>query len=66
MIILNIQNYSIHKLLIFISWILFLYIFHFLIYYDYRKIAEPNSKVMTKKEIFQLFRKKASENNKVF
>ena len=65
-LILNLQNYSIHKFLTLVSWILFFYIFYFLIYYDYRKIAEPDLKVMTKKEIFQLFRKRASENNKIF
>ena len=47
-------------------WILFFYIFYFLIYYDYRRINEPDLKVMTKKEIFQLFRKRASKNNKIF
>ena len=51
-LILNLQNYSIYKFLTLISWILFFYIFYFLIYYDYRKIAEPDLKVMTKKEIF--------------
>ena len=65
-LILNLQNYNIHKFLILVSWILFFYIFYFLIYYDYRNIAEPDLKVMTKKEIFQLFRKRASENNKIF
>ena len=65
-LILNLQNYSIYKFLTLISWILFFYIFYFLIYYDQRKIAEPDLKVMTKKEIFQLFRKRASENNKIF
>ena len=52
-LILNLQNYSIHKFLTLVSWILFFYIFYFLI-------------DMTKKEIFQLFRKRASENNKIF
>ena len=65
-LILNLQSYSIYKFLTLISWILFFYIFYFLIYYDQRKIAEPDLKVMTKKEIFQLFRKRASENNKIF
>lgn len=65
-LILNLQNYSIHKFLTLISWILFFYIFYFLIYYDYRRINKPDLKVMTKKEIFQLFRKRASENNKIF
>ena len=65
-LILNLQNYSIHKFLTLVSWILFFFFFYFLIYYDYRKIAEPDLKVMTKKEIFQLFRKRASENNKIF
>ena len=65
-LILNLQDYSIHKFLTLISWILFFYIFYFLIYYDYRRINEPDLKVMTKKEIFQLFRKRASENNKIF
>ena len=65
-LILNLQNYNIYKFLTLISWILFFYIFYFLIYYDYRRINEPDLKVMTKKEIFQLFRKRASENNKIF
>lgn len=65
-LLLNLQNYNIYKFMTLLSWILFFYIFYFLIYYDYRKIAEPDLKVMTKKEIFQLFRKRASENNKIF
>lgn len=65
-LILNLQNYNIYKFLTLISWILFFYIFYFLIYYDYRRINEPDLKVMIKKETFQLFRKRASENNKIF
>ena len=48
-LILNLQNYNIYKFLTLISWILFFYIFYFLIYYDYRRINEPDLKVMTKK-----------------
>lgn len=67
-IIMNLEKYNMHRFLVLISWILFFYMIYFLIYYDYKKVIsdDDNLKEMTKKEIFQLFRQRASENNKIF
>jgi hypothetical protein len=65
-IIQNLEKYDVHRFLLLISWILFFYIFYFLIYYDYRKVTGPDFKQLTKKEIFDMFRQRASENSRIF
>jgi hypothetical protein len=65
-IIQNLEKYDVHRFLLLISWILFFYIFYFLIYYDYRKVTGLDFKQLTKKEIFDMFRQRASENSRIF